>query len=194
MYKAFEDYIRINAPVSETAIARICSLAVPRKLRRNEALLSAGEVCRNKIFISSGLLRTYSIAEDGSEPILQFSPELSWTLDVESYDTQKPATCYIAAIEPTEVLLWQKQDFHTLVEELPGLKAFSGKLISNSIYRSRERIITALSSTPEEKYEDFARNNPDLLSRVPLRMIAAYLGISIKTLTRLRHAQWARTA
>ncbi len=52
--------------------------------------------------------------------------------------------------------------------------------------------LTALSATPEEKYNDFISKFPDLLSRLPLHMIASYLGISLKTLTRIRYAQWHR--
>jgi CRP-like cAMP-binding protein len=146
-------------------------------------------VCRHKIFIVKGLLRTYGTVADGSEHVLQFAPEDSWTLDVESYDKQVPALLNIAAIEPSEVLLWTKADFEHLLAELPQLKSLSQQLISKNIYNSRQRLLTALGSTPEEKYEEFLRSYPGLLPRLPLHMIASYLGISLKTLTRLRHSQ-----
>ncbi len=166
-------------------------MATTSKLRRNEFLLREGEVCRHKTFIVSGLLRTFSITPDGNEHILLFSPENTWTLEVESYDREAPARSAIDAIEPSEVLLWNKTDFNSLLE-IPQLRKFSEQLISRSIHSSRQRIITALSATPEEKYEDFLQNYPELLSRLPLRMIAAYLGVSLKTLTRIRHAQLTR--
>jgi len=62
----------------------------------------------------------------------------------------------------------------------------SEQLINRSNFNNRQRIFATLSSTPEEKYEDFVRTSPDLLARLPLHMIAAYLGISLKTLTRIR--------
>jgi len=192
MIPAFENYLRHHSQLTEPEIARICSLALQRKLKRNESLLIAGEICRHKVFIVSGVLRTYSVSGDGSEPILQFSQENSWAIDAESYDQQQPSRYNIAAVEPSEVLLWHKRDFDTLLAEFPGLKKYAEQLISRNIYISRQRLLAALSATPEEKYGDFANNYPDLLSRLPLRMIAAYLGISLKTLTRIRHAQWAR--
>lgn len=192
MTAIFENYLRSHTRLSEADIVHISSLSVHRKLKRNEPLLAAGEICRHKAFISSGMLRTYSVAEDGSEAILQFSPEMNWTLDAESYDQQLPSRYYIAAVEPSEVLLWHRPDFNRLLAELPGLKRYAEQLISRNIYSARQRLAVALSASPEEKYEDFARNSPDLLARLPLRMIAAYLGISVKTLTRIRHAHWAR--
>jgi CRP/FNR family transcriptional regulator len=191
MVPAFINYLRRHTQLSEEDIDLMVALAIPRKLKRNEALLVAGDVCRYKTFIITGLLRIYSIAADGSEPVLKFSPELSWALDVESYDKQLPATYHIAAIEPSEVLQWHKHDFETLLAQLPALKKYTQQIISLNLYNHQRRLSAAISATPEEKYGEFASNNPALLSRLPLRMIAAYLGISLKTLTRIRHAQWA---
>ena len=90
------------------------------------------------------------------------------------------------------MLQWLKADFNGLLEEIPQLKILAEQMVSRSIHSSRQRIITTLSATPEQKYEDFVQTYPGLLSRLPLRMIAGYLGVSLKTLTRLRHAQMLR--
>ncbi|MGG7665695.1 Crp/Fnr family transcriptional regulator [Dyadobacter sp. BHUBP1] len=92
-------------------IRHISGLATVRRLHKNEALLTAGEICRHKVFIASGLLRTYHIKPDGNEHILHFSPQHTWTLDVESYDKQAPSLVNIEAVERSEVLLWAKPDF-----------------------------------------------------------------------------------
>jgi len=188
----FELYFRADTHLDDGDLDRIRSLAIPRTLRRNEFLLREGEICRYKIFIIRGLLRTFGTAADGSEHIFQFSPEHSWTLDVESYDRQQPALYNIAAIENSEVLLWAKTDFDSLLATIPSLRSFSQQLIAHNIYSSRHRLLTALSATPEEKYQEFTQSFPDLLARLPLHMIAAYLGISLKTLTRIRQAQLRR--
>jgi len=192
MVAAFENYLRSQTRLSEEDIQLVSSLPQTRTLRRNEPLLTAGEICRYKTFVVSGMLRIYSISDDGSEPILQFSPELNWSIDAESYDQQQPSRYHIAAVEPSEILLWSKPDFDRLLAELPALKKYSEQVISKNVYNARQRLLSALSASPEEKYDDFARNSPDLLARLPLRMIAAYLGMSLKTLTRIRRAQWAR--
>lgn len=188
----FEAYLSTNTGLSAGEIERMNSLAIHRTLKRNEDALSAGDICRHKIFVRAGLLRTYGISADGNEHILQFSPENTWTLDVESYDKQEPSKVNITAIEPSNILLWHKTDFNTLLAEIPGLRSLSEQLISRSTHYNRQRILTTLSAAPEEKYEDFVRTFPGLLQRLPLRMISAYLGISLKTLTRIRHAQLQR--
>lgn len=192
MHPEFEKYLIANTSLTEDTIRNISNTAINKTLRRNELLLQAGDICRHKVFIAKGLLRTYNIDANGNEHIVQFSPEHTWTLDVESYDKEIPSLINIGAIEPTEVLLWPKNDFNRLLNEVPELSKLSQQIISRNIYYTRQRILTTLSSTPEEKYDDFIQRFPNLLSRLPLRMIASYLGMSIKTLTRIRHTQLHR--
>jgi CRP/FNR family transcriptional regulator, anaerobic regulatory protein len=188
----FQSYLQSHARFREEDLKRISALAEPRTLHRNDFLLLEGEVCRHKTFIAKGMVRVFGTRPDGSEHILLFSPEHTWTLDAESYDKQTPSLFNIAAVEESEVLLWTKTDFVKLLAEIPLLKSFSEQLISRAIHNSRQRLLSALSATPEEKYNDFIRDSPALVKRLPLRMIAAYLGISLKTLTRIRHAQLHR--
>lgn len=184
-----DTYLRTSSKLTDEDIAQLTAAAVPRTLRRHELLLQEGQVCRYKTFVVKGLLRTFGTAEDGSEHILQFAPENSWTLDAESYDKQTPSAFSIAAVEQSEVLLWTKTEFDRLLEHIPLLRSFSQQLISRTGYSNRQRLFATLSATPEEKYNSFVQNSPGLLNRLPLHMIAAYLGISLKTLTRIRHAQ-----
>ncbi|MGC4057058.1 MAG: Crp/Fnr family transcriptional regulator [Chitinophagaceae bacterium] len=183
-----EQYLHEKAGLSAADVARTLAAAQVRSLQRGTMLLQEGQICRYKIFVADGLLRNYAVAADGSEHILQFCPELHWTLDVESYDHQTPARFNIDAIEASEVYLWSKDAFHQLLHEIPALEAFSRQLVSRNIYNSRHRLVSALSATPEEKYQEFLNSYPGLLSRVPLRMIASYLGVSLKTLGRIRQA------
>lgn len=192
MITGFEAYLRTHTHLSDEDIHTVHSAAMQRTLQRNELLLREGQVCRHKTFIVTGLLRTFGTVADGSEHVLLFSPEHTWTLDAESYDRQAPSLFNIAAVEQSELLLWTKADFDRLLAEIPGLSTFAQQLISRNTYSSRQRLFIALSATPEEKYLDFVRTFPGLLARLPLHMIAAYLGISLKTLTRIRHAQLHR--
>jgi hypothetical protein len=63
-----------------------------------------------------------------------------------------------------------------LCSKLPVLKAYSEKIISINLNKGRERIFSAISSTAEERYDDFVASYPNIFARVPLHMVASYLG------------------
>lgn len=189
MFAEFESYIKEQAKLSDEDLKLIRSMAVERTVRRKQFLLHQGQVCRYKIFVSKGLLRTYRTREDGSEHVIVFSPENWWTTDPESYENLTPALYNIDALEDSEVILWTKNDFVDLFARIPGLKAYSEKLISQNFISSRQRIFSAISSTAEEKYDEFIETYPDIFARVPLHMVASYLGVSRKTLSRIRYTQ-----
>ncbi|GAB3993659.1 cyclic nucleotide-binding domain-containing protein [Spirosoma daeguense] len=193
MFTVFEKYIRTQIPnLSDDDIRLMKAVSIEKTIPRKQSLLKAGEVCHYKIFIINGFLRTYRIGEDGSEHIIQFSPELSWTTDGESYASRIPSVYNIDALEDSQVVMWSKDRFDALFEQIPALKDFSEQLISRNLYASRNRLYKAISATPSEKYEDFISANPGILLRIPLRMVASYLGVSVKTLTRIRQADIPR--
>ncbi len=192
MFPEFKDYIQRQANLSDDEIELMRSRAVEKTLRRKEFLVHQGDVCRYKIFITRGLLRTYHAREDGSERIMQFSPEISWTTDPESFEYSTPSNFNIAALEPSEVVLWTKSDLRYLIDNIPGLKTYFDKLISRSGHIFRQRIFTAIGASAEEKYEEFVKNYSHILTRVPLHMVASYLGVTRETLSRIRHAQVIR--
>jgi len=151
--------------------------------------LKEGEICRYKIFVSEGLLRTCRQKDDGTEHIMRFSPENSWTTDHESFKKQSPSKYHIEALENSEVVLWTREDLAELYTSIPAFKSYMERLMDSGLNASQERILKNLSYTSEEKYEDFITSFPDVFRRVPLHMVASYLGVSRETLSRIRHAR-----
>jgi CRP-like cAMP-binding protein len=192
MITSFKTYIQKQAGLTDAEVELMCAAALKRTLRRKEPLLQEGEICRYKAFVITGLLRIYRTKEDGSEHIIQFSPENNWNVEPESYDKLTPSNYHIDALEPSEVLLWAKNDFVALQEQIPKLKDFSQRIIADNIYLNRQRVFSTISSSAEEKYDEFIKSYPGVFVRVPLHMVASYLGVTRETLSRIRHAQVSR--
>ncbi|GAA0549536.1 Crp/Fnr family transcriptional regulator [Chitinophaga japonensis] len=192
MFEQFEAHIAAYADLTPDELKYMRSLSVTRKLRRRQLLLQEGEVCRWKTFITKGLLRTYYTREDGSEHIMRFAAENSWIVDHQSYNDQTPSKYNIEAVEDTEIILWTRENFDRLLLAIPAIRDLSERLKSNSLDASQDRIRMNISYTAEEKYQAFITSFPDIFRRVPLHMVASYLGVSRETLSRVRHAQLKR--
>ncbi|MFD2573264.1 Crp/Fnr family transcriptional regulator [Spirosoma soli] len=187
MFEDFMPYLRQHLPMlTAEQIELIRSASVVRKVRRKQRLLQAGEVCQYKMFVIRGLLRTYHITDAGHEYAMKFTAEHGFLTDPESYVHQTPSKLCIDALEPSDVLLWNHDDFENLRIAIPELNALSEHMITHSNIETQKRILLNISSTPEERYLNFMTTYPDIFRRVPLHMVASYLGVSRETLTRIR--------
>lgn len=156
-----------------------------KTLSKGTILLSQGDVCNVAYKVLKGCLKSYVIDKSGKQHILQFAPE-GWLIgDMDSYVNHKPSNIFIDAIEDSEVLVLNKStlsiaelDKETLVEQ-------NEKLLRNIISTNR-RLIKLLSSSAEERYTDFIETYPTLLQRLPLKLIASYLGMTPEYLSDIR--------
>ncbi|HEY6899482.1 MAG TPA: Crp/Fnr family transcriptional regulator [Puia sp.] len=189
MFEVFEEYIKNRVSLTDEELRYVRSLCRAQKVRKRRFLLQEGEICRHKVFVCKGLLTTYLRKDDGTEYIMRFTPENSWTVDPESYNGKIPTRYNIEALEDSEVLLWSWENMNEIFTAIPAFRDFSERLIQSSMNASQDRILMNISSTSEEKYQDFVNSFPNVFSRVPLHMVASYLGVSRETLSRIRHAQ-----
>lgn len=186
-YASLRAYFEARTPLSEAEFDLLRQLFRPHHMRRHEVLHLAGEVARHGAFVASGCLRSFVVDGQGKEHVLQFAPEQWWISDQHSLTHHTPALFAIDAVEDSEVLLYDVLFFRQ-----PGLAAVHGAemsigMLSNRIYAMQQRLVLLLSAPAKVRYLDFIQTYPTLAQRLPLRHIAAYLGITPESLSRVRH-------
>jgi CRP-like cAMP-binding protein len=192
MFEVFASYLKEKAELTHEELDQVRAVTFHKKLRKRQYLLQEGDICHYNCFIAKGFLRSYRVSQDGVEHILRFAVENWWLTDAESYNNDCPSKTNIDAVENSDLLLIEKQDFLKLVDTIPRFREFRDKLKSRSYEVSQNRIISNISDTAEEKYLKFRKSYPDIFNRVPLHMVASYLGLSRETLSRIRN-QYARS-
>jgi len=187
MKEVFKKYLEEkNLHLTDEQFDFWMSLLVERKLKRNEFLLQAGEVCRHFAFVTKGCLRLYYIDDKSKEHIVQFAPENWWISDMDSFTNGIPSNYFIEALEASEVLLIDQQSLTKLYNKVPVVAIFFQSLLQNRQSATQKRIISSMSEPAEEQYLAFLKTYPSLAVRVPQHMIASYLGITPESLSRIR--------
>ena len=166
--------------------ARIESVMQHKTVKKNKALLNAGEICRNIYFVNRGCLRVYHSDKQGNEHNISFFPENWWAVDIASFSHQSPAFYAISALEDTDVLFLSYTGLEKLYADVPKLERFFRILTQNGFNLYQGRINSALSKIAEERYQAFRRLYPGLEQRITQKHIASYLGITPVFLSRLR--------
>jgi len=183
---SFISYLTQSAQISEEEASNLYVRLQKKVYKKGSILLRKGALCKHSFFVEKGLLRSYMLAEDGKEHIIQFAPENWFIVDRSSVYFNDPSESYIEAIEDTEVVLIDEEFFCQANEISSAFSQFNDKLLHKHIRQMQKRINLLLGASAETRYLSFIKLYPDLLLRVPQWMIASYLGITPESLSRVR--------
>ena len=161
---------------------------VPKTFKKKQFLLKAGEVCKYICFIEKGATCQYTIDEKGNKSVLNLSIENWWTSDRESFHKLIPSIYNIEAWEETEALMLPKVNgWYDKVNAIPAFSEMRKKLDDAHHIAMQRRLLTSINNTAEYRYKELTVNYPEFIKRFPQHIIAAYLGISKETLSRIRN-------
>lgn len=186
MYELFfEDFCRKAdlTPAEQDAVKRYLT---PKKLRRKQYFLQAGDICRSVAFIEKGTLRAYTVDDAGVEHIVQFGVEGWYISDMLSFLTGEPATYTIDAVDDAELVVISKTSYDEMLRTIPKFGTLMHINITGAYIALQRRVTASIQDTLEHRYEDFIGKYPDIANRVPQHMIASYLGATPETLSRVR--------
>lgn len=135
---------------------------------------SKGSLNSKAYRVEKGLIRTYSIDEKGKEHIFLFGPE-GWII-ADNVSAEIPTELFIDALEDSVLTVYEKTK-HPQPDVMKLMKR---------IKTLQKRVIMLMSASAIERYEDFIETYPDIVQRVPQRMIASYLGITPEALSKVK--------
>jgi len=186
MFEKLAQYLKNKGNLTDDEIELFREKVTTKRLRKRQYLLQEGDVCHANAFIAKGCMRLYRVGDNGAEHILKFGIEDWWMADYESYNEGTPSKNNIDALEDCELLMIAKPDMDELSETITSFRLFRERLDARSYDASQHRILSNISETAEERYANFIKKYPDIFNRVPLHMLASYLGLTRETLSRIR--------
>lgn len=179
--RSFIDIIYENG-MSEETIESIRAKIVTKHIPKGHVLLKKGERGGKAFFVKKGCLRSYAIDEKDKEHIFMFAPE-GWVItDVDTVIKTSPSQLYIDAIEDAEIEVLDVEVMNMTDLATPATM----KKLNKRISVLQKRIIMLMSATLQERYLDFVETYPEIVQRVPQKMIASYLGVTPEALSKVR--------
>lgn len=167
---------------SELALNSICKEITVSK---GKDLQTIGHSCKTIYFVKKGLLRIYYF-KDGNDITENFEFENAFVARAESLFSGKPSQKAIQAIEDTCLIAIDAKKLFQLFDSHPDLERLFRKIIEQSYVHTVNRLESLQFHTAEERYFDLMKKHPAILQRVPLKLIASYLGITAVSLSRIR--------
>lgn len=139
-------------------------------------LLREGDISRKLFVIEQGCVRTW-FNHDGREISFQFFFEGDVVSSSDSFRKKTPSPFSIETIEPV-VLRWlDPHDMEIMRQDVVLYDAMIQRAADKQA-EFMQHFFSYLKDTPRQRYANLLRDKPEIIRRVPLQYIAAYLGIT----------------
>lgn len=193
MQNTFRSFLRQVNVLTADEIESLAAAVETKSVRRDETFLRRGGVCREVIFMAEGVMRISEII-GGEEATIWFLKENQFFTEPESFNTQRPAAIEITAVTACCYLALSRENFTKFYATLPNFPKLFQRLTEDGFLQKVKYRNLLIQCDAKTRYETFAKENPDLLRRVPLGFIASYLGITPQSLSRLRRQRLTKVA
>jgi len=153
--------------------------------KKGQAIIIQGDPVDCEYFVISGCLKSFFINDDLKMFILQFAMPTWWASDYNALYSQTKATINVDCITDAEVLSITNSDREKLCNEIHSIEHFFRWRTNKGYVAAQKRLLSFMNNDAKHRYEELLKLYPQLYNIVPKSLIAAYLGVSRETLSRL---------
>ena len=178
-------YIKQNQiDISDKSWNALVKVLTSRRYQKGESLLQAGQICTSIFFITKGYCRAvYRHEEKEINTNFYFENELA--TNIRSLKQEQGSEYAIEAGEDLDVIIFDKDKLYELFNRSSEIDAMGRKLMEGVLARQEDQAELFKLNTAKQRYDYMLRIQPKVITRVPLKHIASYLGISQETLEKI---------
>ncbi|QHV93986.1 Crp/Fnr family transcriptional regulator [Spirosoma endbachense] len=171
--------------LSEDGQLALAKASVRLEHEKGHILIRQDSVSEYIYFIERGLTRTYYY-KDGKDITDWLSAEGQFAGSIASFITRQPDRRIVQLLEPSVLWAISFSALEQLYRSYHEIERLGRLLVSHGLVLLQKRFDDLHFATALERYQQFMASTPALLQRVPLGMIASYLGVTQETLSRIR--------
>ncbi|WP_306567846.1 Crp/Fnr family transcriptional regulator [Flavobacterium lindanitolerans] len=180
-----QQHIAKTASLSEEEFEHFFSHFKAESFKKGEVVINEGDDVEKEYFVLSGCLKTFFMNDNIKMHILQFTMPTWWTSDYAALYNKSKATITIDCISDAEVLSITNEAREKICRELHQVEYFFRWRTNKGYVAAQKRLLSFMNNDAKTRYEELLALYPALYNMVPKHLIAAYLGVSRETLSRL---------
>ena len=157
-----------------------------RTFAKRQIVLEQGQVDHYLNLVVKGLLRNYVVAGK-NEKTVQLAIEGKVIQSEISFHTRTPSTMIIEALEPSVVVAISYDNMQLVLEQVPSAEKMGREMMTFLFIKKDARYFQQLNNTVRQRFLHYLKHHPQMMERVPQKILASYLEIKPETFSRLKH-------
>jgi len=182
VYKFVQQYVKLE----ENEFNLFLPYFELRYFSKREQVLKYGETDDYLSLVVKGLVRKYVLVGK-NEKTLQLAIEGKIIQSDISFHTRIPSTFIIEALEPTVLVSMRYENVQHVLKNIPVAEKLGREMMTYLFIKKDSRYFAQLNNTTRQKFLHYLKHHPQMLQRVPQKILASYLEIKPETFSRLKH-------
>jgi CRP-like cAMP-binding protein len=155
-------------------------------LKKGDYFSEAGIIAKEVAFIIDGILRVCYYNNKGQEITKYFIDENNFAVDLNSFTTKIPSSEYTQAVTDCKLIVFSATTLNELSLTIIGWDHIVNQVMTKSLIEKVNRISPMLAEDAKSRYLSFFEKFPGLANRIPLSLLASYIGVTQSSLSRIR--------
>lgn len=158
----------------------------PISLSKNDFFLKEGSISDQYLFLETGCMRAFAIDTKGNEITTNFFSKGTVVFEVSSFFNRTKSKENIQALTNCSGWNIDYATLNHLFHAMPEFREFGRSLLVSGFASLKNRMLSIITATAEERYEKLLQTNPSIFQTAALKHIASYLGVTDTSLSRIR--------
>ena len=154
--------------------------------KRREFFCRAGDGAARLGYIEAGGVHYIFADANGDIHTVGFSFEEDFAVDYPSFLRRRSPTVDIQALENCVIYTITRRQFDEFVDKNRATQRIVQRMSEELFITTYERLLAFYALTPEQRYLNLLAEYRDIVNRVPMKIIASFIGIAPESLSRIR--------
>ena len=173
------------ANLKDSHLTLLNELTKAEEYKKDSVLIEQGTVANKLIFLTSGIVS--SVYKNQNKRFIRdfyFPPQIF--TEQESFIKKTASKFSVTAVSDVKCRTITSSDLDIAYNQIPRLRNIAYEMLMVGFINISNSLESLLTQNPEQRYRNLLKENPKLLHKIPLKMIASYLGVTDVALSRIR--------
>ncbi len=172
-------------PLSEQEWDDFAAIWQPFSAKRKTILTAAGDTEKYLYFVTEGVQRAFYLGDDEKEATIVFMYPYSFSGVADSFLLQQPSRYFLETLTKSEFIRTTYQQIQELTDRYHNFEKLIRKATNYTLAGALERQIELQCFSAEQKFRTLLKRSPHVLTLIPHKYLASYLGIDATTFSKL---------